>query len=848
MKSNILEYYNNLFPFQPYTYQIKVAEALLSGKNVILSVPTGAGKTWASIIPFLYARENSDIHFPKKMIYSLPLRALANSIYEDVTYIVDASIQTGEFSEDIYFENDIIFSTIDQTLSNFLCFPLPLSPRLANINAGALVGSYLVFDEFHLLDKNLSMATTLGSLKMLGNLCRCCIMTATLSQGFMEELRQNLPNYEIITLDDFPEDQSKITSLLPKANKKKLSVLNQKISAELIARKHENKTIVICNRVETAQQIYKDLIALNLESFENLRGLETENIICLHSRFYDEDRKVKEKNLKRLFGKNANKEEHAILIATQVIEAGMDISCKVMHTEISPINSFLQRAGRCARFANETGKIFIYDVLDIQEAEKISFEPESKEDKAEIQRLNNKYLPYQPDVCITTLAELKKYSTLDNPVPKKLIETILGAGEKDIIGKMKMGHSGGFNQDKIKDAWFTASTDKNGAKNHYRNTIRDIQSVEIMIISEDQLKRVEMFPFQYQSLSMYKYSLVGWLNKIVKGDVSNPPPIPFEDDWLIKKLVDAEDVFLENDEGIKYELKEIAPDGFNNLPTKVYVNAKYFGYDKLFGFNWQYQESFNNLSPTREKVESKKGFGDFQKDTFYQHNKALLVAFEKEFLGENGDKLDFVFHELAEFSGNGAVTKPEFIRLIKLMIVLHDYGKLNDSWQSPMQYYQALKEGVPPNEFKEILGHTDFDPESEEDKQFAQKAKLNKRPPHAGVGAYLAQELLLELDEDERVTSSISLAIARHHSPSNSKFPEFVISPKNFNAAKQLMKELSFDLDLETEEDDGILEGFQYGDWEKEQILYLFLVRVLRLCDQKATEDFQKYLNSQTHV
>lgn len=225
-----------------YQYQIRVAKTLLSGRNVILSVPTGAGKTWASIIPFLFAKENPNTHFPSKMIYSLPLRTLANSIYEDVKYICPASIQTGEYSDDKYFEKDIIFSTIDQTLSNFLCFPLPLSHGQANINAGALIGSYLVFDEFHLLDPNLSMATTLGMLKMLGNLTRCCIMTATLSDGFMQELKENLNNYEVITLDDFPKDKEKITSLLPTENKKKIKIVEETITAQKIAEKHISKT------------------------------------------------------------------------------------------------------------------------------------------------------------------------------------------------------------------------------------------------------------------------------------------------------------------------------------------------------------------------------------------------------------------------------------------------------------------------------------------------------------------------------------------------------------------------------------------------------------------------------
>src|SRR5690606_8051892 len=178
----MINFLKNIINSEPYAYQLKVAQLLLDGKNVILSVPTGACKTWASIAPFLYAQKNPDNSFPNKMIYSSPLRTLTNLIYEDVSnseFVKNSSIQTGEFNEDIYFGKDIIFSTIDQTLSNFLCFPLPLSQAQANINAGAIIGSYLVFDEFHLLDPKRSMATTIGMLRMLGNLTRCCIMTAT---------------------------------------------------------------------------------------------------------------------------------------------------------------------------------------------------------------------------------------------------------------------------------------------------------------------------------------------------------------------------------------------------------------------------------------------------------------------------------------------------------------------------------------------------------------------------------------------------------------------------------------------------------------------------------------------
>jgi len=578
-------FFKNKLGYFPYDYQSKVMEMLLSGKNVILSVPTGAGKTWASIIPFLYTQNHPNIHFPKKMIYNLPLRTLVNSIFEDVSKVIKGtSIQTGEYSDDKYFEKDIVFSTIDQTLSNFLCFPLPLSRRQSNINAGALIGSYLVFDEFHLLDEKLSMATTIGMLKMLGNLSRCCIMTATLSSGFMQALKGQLTNYEIITLDDFPEDKLKISSLKPETDKKAIEVRAGKLSATNIIEKHKSKTIVICNRVETAQEIYNQL-AVQKGANEN-NSIKNTKIICLHSRFFDKDKKDKENELKDLFGKEANSES-VILVSTQVIEAGMDISCDVMHTEISPINSFLQRAGRCARFSNQTGEIFIYDVLDIQEKEKISIEVETQEDKDEIRKLNNKYLPYDKTVCEKTFSELQKYQTLDGNIPNQLIEAILGDEETQIISRMQTGQGGGFNQDKIRESW------NNCQKNFYRNTIRDIQSIEITLISDGMEVEISKYPYRYQSLGMYKWSFVGWLNKIVQSENYD------QEDWLVKKL--EENTFIgevENDEDVNFQLIKVTD--FKTLPNQVYVNAKYFGYSPDFGFNWQYENTFGFISPKKE--------------------------------------------------------------------------------------------------------------------------------------------------------------------------------------------------------------------------------------------------------
>lgn len=822
-------FYKDVTDFKPYEYQAKVAELLLLGKNVILSVPTGAGKTWAAVVPFLYAKSNSTIHFPKKMIYSSPLRILTNSIYQDVlSKAKNASIQTGEYNEDKYFEKDIIFSTIDQTLSNFLCFPLPLSQSQANINAGALVGSYLVFDEFHLLDPSKSMATTIGMLKMLGDLTRCCIMTATLDKKFMQGFKENLPNYEIVTLDSFPDDKIKIKSLLPTINKKKIIVENETLNAQKIINAHRVKSIIICNRVEYAQKIYQDLIETR-KANEKAQAVNSENIICLHSRFFNEDRKIKEEKLKNLFGKKANKEEQAILVATQVIEAGMDLSCDVMHTEISSIYSFLQRAGRCARFENEEGIIHVYDVLDFEE--KVALEIAiDNEDKEEIRKINNKYLPYSEQECKNSLDELSKRQTLDGNIPVSMIENIAQKSDNDLIEQMSMTSGGGFNQGKIRESWDTC------AKNNYRDTIRDIQSVEVFLINEFQIQEINNNPYKYQSIGMYKWSLVSWLNKVYK----NEGTILFDkEDWLVMELKEVADIFLENTENEKYELKEIAFDDFNKIPNQVFLNTKYFGYDAEFGLNWQYRETFNQSSPVREENENENEkeneFRPLIKDTFYQHNKGVIAAFEKEFL----PNLDFTFVELAKYLELSNIKKEEFVQLIKLMIILHDYGKLNEKWQKPMQKYQALKK---PDSPKEILAHTDYDRNSERDKELEKQAGLNKRPVHAGVGAYVAQNVIDALLGNEMLRGSVSVAIARHHNPFVNSFPDFKIPRENYFEAKKLLEELSINIGLETEKFQGRLDGFE-TEWHGERIAYLFFVRILRLCDQKATENLNKYYN-----
>lgn len=844
--------------FPPYDYQSKVAEHLLNGKNIILSVPTGAGKTWASIMPFLFTKNQTDINFPKKMIYSLPLRALCNSISEDVNKAIEntafkglSAIQTGEFSEDKYFEKDIIFSTIDQTLSNFLCFPLPLSQRQANINAGALIGSYLVFDEFHLLDGERSMATTLGMLRMLGSLSRFCIMTATLSDDFMDKLKGALDNVEIVTLNGFEKDKKKIGSLKPKDGKvckKEIEVANGIIKADKIKENHIDKTIVICNRVETAQRVY-----LELEDWAKERNV---NLICLHSRFFDRHRKATEKQLKLLFGKDVKgKKTNSILISTQVIEAGMDISCEVMHTEIAPINALLQRVGRCARYTGEYGKVFVYDVLEEEEKAKIEvedFKNLSKEDKAEIRRLRNKYLPYKEKLCVKTLKYLsqEKYQKLNEAITIELVNEILEQEEKEIWN----GISDGYKIKEIKNAWRTSVEDKFGAKNLYRELVRDIQSTEVVIIDNPDF--AVKVPFSLESVGIFKWSMIKWIKEVFEEHQHK-----FDDEsdfWIVGVIRDKEDLFLDLDENeIKYEfhsLKDI--EAVKETHETLFLNYKLFSYHHLIGFNKQ--NKGKEKSDFKDRKDKEQFIHAYRKDTFIQHTEGLLGAFEQGFIRNN--QLNFVLNAF----NKKLKSKVDFKKLIQLILILHDYGKLDDRWQRWMQTYQKALSELENSPFtyqdKLALGHTGFDTKEEKERLGQQYEEVVKsveksikeklkggRPRHSGVGAWVIFDVLEEWLGSDKLWDKLfvpaAYAIARHHGMSNDSSPDFSISNHNYQAIKHLLNKYGFgDYKLSQKEDKNELDDFT-SYRHSNFLMYLFFVRILRLCDQKATDDFEKYLS-----
>ncbi|MCB0642129.1 MAG: CRISPR-associated helicase Cas3', partial [Phaeodactylibacter sp.] len=112
---------------------------------------------------------------------------------------------------------------------------------------------------------------------------------------------------------------------------------------------NDRKVLVVCNRVQTAQDVYTYL----KDQYPDV------DLLLLHSKLKRKDRKQREQDLLGLDkdGKSVGKFNTAtgacIVVSTQVVEVSLDISFDTMITECAPLDALIQRFGRVNRKRSE---------------------------------------------------------------------------------------------------------------------------------------------------------------------------------------------------------------------------------------------------------------------------------------------------------------------------------------------------------------------------------------------------------------------------------------------------------------------------------------------------------------
>ncbi|MGQ4894225.1 MAG: CRISPR-associated helicase Cas3' [Candidatus Njordarchaeia archaeon] len=370
-------------------YQRKAIETfdnLLSENNgfiLLLELPTGYGKTFLSSFFSKYIGKEFD-----RLIHVAPTRVLVEGIYHGIS--ANLKLFNSEFSDDVriqmmhnsydpFFLNRILITTYTTYSINALRIPVSEVEKAAqekhvhyDLPVGSILNSIIIFDEIHLpflnsLTKQKSSENSLKPFLFLFSLtleyCRLGVpfiyMSATMPSGLINFLKELTEEYtcplKVISYKRDPEFEktagsADIQTFCIKIKENNLDTIVSNVEDS------KNKLGLIVNTVSRAIELY-DLLR---EKYSDKK------ILLLHSRFKEVD---KQNLLKKL--KDAN-----IVISTQVIEVGVDISFDVLISEISPPASLIQRAGRLKRWGknDDIGRFFIVEFEDSYE--KTPYEPQ----------------------------------------------------------------------------------------------------------------------------------------------------------------------------------------------------------------------------------------------------------------------------------------------------------------------------------------------------------------------------------------------------------------------------------------------------------------------------------------
>jgi CRISPR-associated endonuclease/helicase Cas3 len=380
-----------------YDWQQDLGSSAACGDRLI-RIPTGYGKTIGVFMAWAYHRLiRKDQSWPLRLVWMLPMRVLVEQTQSEVkgllqkmdllwdwesspkdppehrgrvgVHVLMGGSDTGEWH--LWPEQPaILIGTQDMLLSRALNRGYAASRARWPADFGLLSQDALwILDEVQLMDVGLATAIQLAAFRLERadksiRPSHTWAMSATLQEDWLQKspdtsgwvnglVRHNLS----------PGDKNK--ELWSETLKPISFLSNTKKLPELIIEKHVGLsieaplTLVVCNTVDRACEVYGEIQKrINPKSKANKDGFPTSGVEVhlIHSRFRGLERKAWLKTI--LCKDNVGSR---IIVATQVVEAGVDISADLLFTDVCPWSSFVQRLGRVARRGG-VGQVFVIDV------------------------------------------------------------------------------------------------------------------------------------------------------------------------------------------------------------------------------------------------------------------------------------------------------------------------------------------------------------------------------------------------------------------------------------------------------------------------------------------------------
>lgn len=358
----------------PFDYQRRLAEAERWPDT--LEAPTGSGKTEALVLAWLWRRRNSVPEIrrctPRRLIYCLPMRVLVEQTRDRVVRWLKALglsdeidvhiLMGGEDADDwdLYPEREaILIGTQDMLLSRALNRGYAMGRSRWPLPFGLLNNDCLwIFDEVQLMGSGLATSTQMAAFRAVlrsYGICSTTWVSATLRMQWLATVdhRTSIDGLVHHALSDMEWSASHLSLRLSAVKRVAMARTTgddaKSLAAEIrAAHQLGTLTLVVLNTVDRAVALYRALQASEKPAKKHVQQAEllpvdVPDLVLLHSRMRPPDRAVA---VERLL---AMQQSGGIAVSTQVVEAGVDLSARVLFTELAPWASLVQRFGRCNR-------------------------------------------------------------------------------------------------------------------------------------------------------------------------------------------------------------------------------------------------------------------------------------------------------------------------------------------------------------------------------------------------------------------------------------------------------------------------------------------------------------------
>lgn len=339
--------------------------------GIVLIAPTGFGKTLISPYILLKARED---RLAFNLIHVAPTRALVREIYnEKFSWLQDLGLSVGYQSQDKlesvgkspFYLRDVVVTTLDSFQWNIYRVPVAEVSKVVEGRSqghyhpvlSSILTSITVLDEAHVYLGVGSMYSWTFMIPILSALKRYkvpfILETATFPSRLLERVlvdsEVDRSKVRVVYVCSRDNCNSQVTSLKSLGFRVDVVSPSEDYYSRMLNIKWQTKIARQDEAVIEARRLCKEKLVLAVfNTVDRAINFYKEMELCdktlIHGLMSERDKQISYEKVREL-----RKKGRGAIVATQVVEVGVDVDAEVLISDIAPLENLVQRAGRLCR-------------------------------------------------------------------------------------------------------------------------------------------------------------------------------------------------------------------------------------------------------------------------------------------------------------------------------------------------------------------------------------------------------------------------------------------------------------------------------------------------------------------